>query len=76
MAAKEHIYRVSFKEAIDGRTDYFYGSLSAIYSNFTPEEIGCKLYQLWRHKVDENNPYIGARCTITKEHLTRKKHKI
>ena len=75
MGARQHIYRVSFKEPKNGRTDYFYGSLSAIYTNFAPEEIGCKVERLWNVKITEYNPYFGRKCTITKECLTRKKQK-
>jgi len=73
MTAQKHIYRVSFKEPIDGKTDYFFGGLSAIFTNFTPEEIGCKVQRLWNLKITENNPYIGKKCTISKERLIRKK---
>jgi hypothetical protein len=75
MTAQKHIYRVSFKEPIDGKTDYFYGSLSAIFTNFTPEEIGCKVQRLWNIKITGETPYIGRKCTITKEPLRRKTQK-
>jgi hypothetical protein len=75
MTAQKHIYRVSFKEPIDGKTDYFYGSLSAIFTNFTPEEIGCKVQRLWNIKITEDKPYFGRKCTITKEPLARKKQR-
>jgi hypothetical protein len=74
MTAQAHIYRVSFKEPIDGKTDWFYCSLSAIFTNFAPEEIGCGVRRLWNLKITENNPYIGRKCTISKEQLIRKKH--
>jgi hypothetical protein len=74
MTAQKHIYRVSFKEQIDGKNDYFYSSLSAIFTNFTPEQIGCGVRRLWNIKVTEENPYIGRKCTITREPLVRKKH--
>ena len=75
MGLQAHIYHVSFKKPINGKTDYFYGSLSAIFTNFTPEEIGCKVQRLWNIKITEETPYIGRKCTITKETLTRKKQK-
>jgi hypothetical protein len=75
MTAQGHIYRVSLKEPIDGKTDWFYGSLSAIFTNFTPEEIGCGVRRLWNLKITEDNPYIGRKCTISKEPLSRKKQK-
>ncbi|MCL1932836.1 MAG: hypothetical protein FWF53_03340 [Candidatus Azobacteroides sp.] len=72
MTAQKHIYRVSFKEPIDGKTDYFFGGLSAIFTTFAPEQVGCKVTRLWNVKITEDKPYIGKKCTITKESLTRK----
>lgn len=86
MSEQGHIYRVSFKEPIKPatpkddwdkveRTDYFFGSLSAIYDTFSAEQVGCKVSRLWNLKITPDNPYIGRKCTITKEPLGRKKHK-
>jgi hypothetical protein len=43
MAAQKHIYRVSLQAPVNGKTDYFFGSLAAIYTEFSPEQIGCKV---------------------------------
>jgi hypothetical protein len=67
-----HVYRVSFKKPIDGKTDYFFGSLAAIYTSFSPQEVGCKVTRLWNVKVAAGNPYIGRRCTVSKERIARK----
>jgi len=75
MGIRGYIYRVSFKETVDGKKDYFYGSLSAIFTDFTPEKIGCKVQRLWNIKITEEKPYIGRKCTITKEPLRRKTQK-
>jgi hypothetical protein len=73
MAEQKHIYRVSFNEPMNGKTDYFFSSLSAIYTDFSAEEIGCKVTRLWNIKITPDRPYIGRKCTITKEPLHRKK---
>lgn len=77
---KNYIYRVSFKKPPfegegepAGKTEFFFGSLSAIYDMFSSDEIGCKVQRLWNIKITEENPYIGRKCTITKEVLKRKK---
>lgn len=86
MSEQAYIYRVSFKEPIkptkpkdtwdeEERTDYFFGSLSAIYDTFSTEQVGCKVSRLWNLKITPETPYTGRRCTITKEPLVRKKHK-
>jgi hypothetical protein len=73
MGTREHVYRVSFKESINGKTDYIFGSLAAIYDTFTPYQIGCKVQRLWNCQITEEKPYKGRKCTITKELLHRKK---
>lgn len=73
MSEQTHIYRVSFREPVDDKTDHFFGSLSAIYETFSPEQIGCKVSRLWNLKITLESPYIGRKCTITKEPFIRKK---
>lgn len=72
---QDHIYRVAFKEPpIEGndRTDFFYTSLSAIYEEFTPEQIGVRVSRLWNIGVSRGVPYEGGLCRITREALTSK----
>lgn len=72
----DHIYRVAFKEPpIDGddRTDFFYTSMSAIYDDFTPDQIGCRVSRLWNLGVGRGNVYEGRRCRITQESVASKK---
>lgn len=77
MSEQAYIYRVSFKNEPAGDnvwiTDHFFGSLSAIYDTFTAEQIGCKVSRLWNLKITPQNPYLGRKCTISKEPLVRKK---
>jgi hypothetical protein len=71
----KYVYRVSFVDAIDGKTDYYFSSMTAIYTVFTPEQIGCKVNNLWnRGGVDFENPYRNKLCTITKERVHGGKH--
>ena len=73
---KGHIYRVAFHDPPienDERNDFFFSSLSAIYEDFTPEQIGCKVSRLWNIGVSDGVPYKGRKCTITVEHIQRKK---
>jgi hypothetical protein len=74
MRVRNRIYKVKFKEApIEGKTEFYFGSLAAIYDAFSCKEIGCKVTRLWNIKITEENPYIGRKCTITKEIVARKK---
>jgi hypothetical protein len=69
---EKYIYRVSFNEPVNGKTDYFFGSLAAIYTEFSPQDIGCKVSRLWNLKITETTPYAGKKCAITKELFVRK----
>ena len=72
---KEHIYRVAFYEPPiqdDDRTEFFFTSLSAIYEEFTPDQVGCKVTRLWNIGVSGGIPYEGAKCKITREPLRSK----
>lgn len=66
------ICHVQFKEPVNGKTDYYFGSLSAIYDTFTEEDIGCGLGRLWNLNLDADNPYKGRKCTIRVDELIRK----
>lgn len=76
MGTKNWFYRVEFKEPpIEGdeRTEFYFSSLAAIYEQFAPEQVGCKVARLWNIGVSDGVPYRGRKCTITKEQIRRKK---
>lgn len=45
---------------------YYFGSLSAIYTKFTAEELSVALGTLRNYGVKEGRPYQNARCVIRK----------
>ena len=72
---KKQIYRIVFKEPPfndDDRSEFYYSTLSAIYEEFTPEQIGCKVTRLWNIGVSDGTPYEGKKCRITRELLMSK----
>ena len=70
---EEHIYHVSFKEPRqDGRTEFYFTSLAAIYGQFSRDDIGCRVERLWAVGVSGGNRYDGRKCTITRETVYRK----
>lgn len=74
----ENIIRVQFLSPVaeyGGQTDFYFGSLAAIYELFTPEQIGCKLETLWAAKIDYQRPKTTPRCVVSKCKLFRKKQK-
>ncbi len=78
MNKQEHVYRVSFHDplpdACDGKTDFFFTSIAAIYDRFSREDIGCKVSRLWNLKISGGNTYDGRLCTISREPIFRMKH--
>ena len=75
---KETIIRVQFLNPVaeyGGQTDFYFGSLAAIYELFTPEQVGCKLETLWSAKIDPLHPKATPRCVVSKQVLYRKKQK-
>ena len=72
----ENIIRVQFLSPLSehgGLTDFYFGSLAAIYEVFSPEQIGCKLETLWSAKIDQQHPKVTPRCVVSKQVLYRKK---
>ena len=64
--------RVHFYEPkADGKTDFYFGSLKAIFEVFTRDEIGCTLGSLYSMGFDENGRKTTKTCVIERSHLTR-----
>lgn len=78
MAKKEFIYKVKFRTAPikgDKRTEFFFGSITAIFSVFPEKLIGTNAAALWSHGLSDGNPYYGQYCWITAEPLMRNPQK-
>lgn len=64
------IIKVSFFEPVNGKTDWYFGCLGAIYEMFPEEAIGIKLASL------RANPFTyksTRKCTISKLVIYRKR---
>ena len=68
------IFRVHFHEPRDNKQDFYFGSLKAIYSKFTPEEIGCALQSLYSAKIRFGNYKATEKCVVSKHEVVRKKN--
>lgn len=66
------VYKVEFSEPVNGKRDYYFGSLSAIYDVFTPDQVGCKVSRLWNVGITQERPYTGKKCRISVEEVTQK----
>lgn len=72
----ESIIRVQFltpRADYGGRTDFYFGSLAAIFEVFSEQDIGCKVNTLWAAKIDVNSPKVTPQCVVSKQVLYRKK---
>ena len=81
MTKQESIIRVHFNTPQYNRqvdiyqTDFYFGSLSAIYEQFTPEQVGCKVNTLWNANIDFGHPYTNRLCKVSRESFCRKPRK-
>lgn len=51
--------------------NFYYGSVSAIYKDFTPEDIGCSADRL-RHLLGEDGQhYLNKKVLVVRSHLRR-----
>lgn len=70
METTQPIYHVEFH----GNGSHFYfGSKSAIFELFTPEDIGCSPTTLKSVRVKPGSPYVNKKCIIRTGKLYRKK---
>ena len=72
----DSIVRVQFLSPVakyGGQTDFYFGSLAAIYEIFSEEDIGCKLETLWSAKIDTLHPKATPKCVVSKQIVYRKK---
>lgn len=70
------LIKVQFFHAKEGgATEFYFGSLAAIYEMFDAAEIGCRLEALWAANIDEAHPKATRLCVISKHVLYRKSQK-
>lgn len=60
------IYHVVF----NGEHSYF-GSITAIFDVFTPNQLGINKTPLWNYKLTPTRPYKNNKCTIYKGAIIR-----
>ena len=66
---------VEFFKPMQGSRVWYFGSLAAVYSMFSEEEIGCKVETLYCAGLDHGERKITRHCVIYKEKMYRKAHK-
>jgi hypothetical protein len=73
--SKDRCLRVQFFEPVGGKTDYYFGSIKAIYTMFEAPQIGIAMATLYTRKLTESSPVVTDRCRITRIEITRMKRK-
>lgn len=73
--SKSNIVKVEFFVPVNGVKEYYFGSLAAIYEQFTSEQIGCRLEALWASGIETDKPKATRHCVISKHEIARKKQK-
>ena len=68
---KSQIVQVHFFEPVEGKTDYYFGSLKAIYAKFTKEQVGVSLESLYTCKISQDNAKVTKKCRIIRQEVTR-----
>ncbi|MBP3738157.1 MAG: hypothetical protein J6I72_03810 [Muribaculaceae bacterium] len=69
----DNIVSVNFYTGEPAR--YFFGSLSAIFEAFTPEQVGCSLHDLLNKDKFRGGCVMTSTCVIAKHKLYRKSNK-
>ena len=67
MEAKK-IYHVRLREPYEGKTDYYFGSIKAIYSVLPVDVVGIKYNSLTAKKLVK---YEGKKCVINVDVIRR-----
>lgn len=70
--SKSNIIKVEFFVPVNGVKEYYFGSLAAIYEQFTSEQIGCRMEALWASGIEPGKPKATRHCVISKHGITRK----
>lgn len=64
MAQVRKIFHVEFREPVEGKKHYYFGSKAAIFQRFTSEQIGITYKTLRNVGSLKDKPYINNYCTI------------
>ena len=58
------VYKVELKEPHEGKKEYYFTCMAAIFDKLGRSVVGCQISTLWRCKVSSGHVYEGKKCTI------------
>ncbi|MBW8524272.1 hypothetical protein K0U91_03455 [Chryseobacterium chendengshani] len=67
------IYHVKLHEPIEGKADFFFSSITAIYNTFTAEQIGVARQTLYQQSLQPGDEYRTKFCVVKKEEVLNNK---
>ena len=59
----------------EGRIERYFGSLKAIYTEFTEEQVGCSLSTLYHAHISTEKHYGNDRCLVRYVEVARVPHR-
>ena len=68
---KHRAIRVHFFAPVNGKTDYYFGSIKAIYEVFQASDIGLTMQSLYVKHITESRPAVTTRCHISRVEIVR-----
>lgn len=69
------VVHINLKEPLNGESDFYFGSLKAIYDSIPQDKVGIA-YKSLTNAIRGKTEYKNKRCTIKVGHLERKKSNI
>lgn len=72
---KGRLVKVTLATPVDGKAEWYFGSLKAIFDELTPEQVGTTLYYIYHYAkfISADNPFITDRATISYVQYSRSK---
>ena len=62
---------LEFVTEVEGKKDYYFGSIRAMFTRFTAEQIGCTKGTLYAFGLEEDHPKTTPKAIIRKEYIFR-----
>ncbi|AZA60794.1 hypothetical protein [Chryseobacterium indoltheticum] len=63
------IYHIKLHEPTEGKADFFFSSITAIYNMFTVEQIGAARQTLYQQSLNPGDEYRTKFCVVKKEEV-------
>lgn len=76
-ATKGRIVKVVLNEPVDGRREWYFGSMKAIFDTLSPEQVGTTLYYIYHYAqfISFDKPLVTDSATISYVRFTRSRRR-